>query len=727
MSEAAAAAHVGEPHPATLMAGTIDPALPSILPPRVRDPGARVAAYGEAAWPLAAMGRNPATRAMTLVFDDSLIPAQLLDGVKRATFVLLNQPTPAGMLESAGSNSVERLSATGAYNVFLTWRAFAAWAGAQGVGSLSDIDADLLGKYAIHVRDLPLAGCTQESMLLRVRRLWALRESLPVPDRLHRPPWLDETFHFPRSRRGENATAMIDPATMGPLLVWAMAFVGDLSADILTGKARAEQLTADVASRRGGPRDERLRARQALLAYQSEHGALPAIPDAARYRGRPSVAVRYLGATLGFSPTAISHATDDLSGRLAVDPLVPTWVHTPVLGRIADRPWAAGVDFYDVYRPVGGGHGEPRLVDVLRTACLIVVAYLTGTRPHEALALEVGCCPAPLVTPEGATRFLIHGTRHKGVPASDDGHPAGRPATWTTVKMGADAVAVAEKLAGRGTYLFPNATTGEPLTALHARERLRRFIGYANTLAHNLALPDAYRIPDDPRGPVTLARFRRTVSWHIRNRRNGPVALAVQYQHLTRVMGDGYAGAKSLGMQRLFDQDEAAALVETLHTLDDDVTRGMGVSGPAAGRARLAARTGRRYQGAYLGEREARALLHDPALQAYDNPAAYAVCMFDPGKALCRGTQPPSGRDEPDLTHCQPNCANIARTDRHAAQLGQRVAQLRADAASALTPEPLSLRLAGRADHYQTLIDQHEHTKRTTPPQADAHVDEVTA
>jgi hypothetical protein len=55
-------------------------------------------------------------------------------------------------------------------------------------------------------------------------------------------------------------------------------------------------------------------------------------------------------------------------------------------------------------------------------------------------------------------------------------------------------------------------------------------------------------------------------------------------------------------------------------------------------------------------------------LAVYDNPNTLLMCVYKRDKALChRGT-----KDTPSLDRCVPTCANIARTDQHAAGLRRR-------------------------------------------------------
>jgi len=149
-----------------------------------------------------------------------------------------------------------------------------------------------------------------------------------------------------------------------------------------------------------------------------------------------------------------------------------------------------------------------------------------------------------------------------------------------------------------------------------------------------------------------------------------------------------------------------------LQHVNDRLDAGEAVSGPAAPRLTSAARdAATRYEGMFLSPRQARALLTDPALQVHDNPQAFLACNYDPAKALCHPSRA-AGKTvgQPDLNRCNPACANIARTGEHIQALTAETAQLRAEAASPLTPEPIRQRLTQRADALQHIAERHART-----------------
>ncbi|WP_223167817.1 hypothetical protein [Nonomuraea sp. SYSU D8015] len=85
-----------------------------------------------------------------------------------------------------------------------------------------------------------------------------------------------------------------------------------------------------------------------------------------------------------------------------------------------------------------------------------------------------------------------------------------------------------------------------------------------------------------------------------------------------------------------------------------------------------------RFEGMFLSDKMAEALLDEPQFNVCDNPETFLTCKNDPAKALCQITKirrkprslPPS------LDRCDPACAKIARTDSHIAQLRREIAEL---------------------------------------------------
>lgn len=134
------------------------------------------------------------------------------------------------------------------------------------------------------------------------------------------------------------------------------------------------------------------------------------------------------------------------------------------------------------------------------------------------------------------------------------------------------------------------------------------------------------------------------------------------------------------------------------------------MSGPAAQRYARALHLYREiYAGKVFGEKQAAALMRNPALRIYDNGSQSLACCYDASKALChpdRTRSMPVGQS-PDPTACDPRCANIARTDEHMSRLRDEIDGRKEAINSELTPFPIRERHKQRVASLEKTIHQH--------------------
>ncbi|WP_050495271.1 MULTISPECIES: hypothetical protein [unclassified Streptomyces] len=338
------------------------------------------------------------------------------------------------------------------------------------------------------------------------------------------------------------------------------------------------------------------------------------------------------------------------------------------------------------------------------------------------LGLETGCCPEP-----DSGRHLIYGRVFKNASDEDGNHrSAGQPreVPWVAIPPVVRAIRLLERIAPDGGLLFDAAAhsfhtvptaSSVSISNEGMRSRIEGFVAWAGELARKLDREHEI-IPHDPHGAIGLARFRRTLAWHIARRPGGLAALAIQYGHMRTAMSGGYAARGRGGIHELLDIETARSTADTLTILHEDLAQGTGVSGPAARRAIHAASHAPIFAGSIRTPRQARDLLGNPALTVHDNPGALLMCVYDRERALCHRMEPV---DAPRLDRCQPTCANVARTDHHAELLLQRARGLEKQAASDGVPGPLADRLARHAGHLRTLAERHAHdrihTREPTP------------
>ncbi|MFJ2746360.1 integrase [Streptomyces sp. NPDC087440] len=679
---------------------------PVIAPSLVLAPGpVPISIYGDEVWSLAPLIANPS--ASRVAVDWTKFPDALREEMRLAAWMMINTALPASVLVGHPAWH-SRLGPHGIYDTVRRWQPFAHWLTAQGVAGLGACTTDTFTAYAGHLTRRSGAN-RNEGMkeLVALTRLWAFDAASAHPAGLVMPPWhqygVDDYLPAtPSPGRGENSREPIAPATIGPLLIWALRVVDDFADDILSAQAEQQRLT-EKADQTVGTWESMGRLR-AYLDQLVERGA--PVPTR-RHKGDHQISATYIAALVGCSPQQVnSHLRSQLREgfREYVRHLPGSCpLATPITGRVAGQPWTEAIDFTEV----------PLLMRHLSTACFIVLAYLTGMRPGEVLGLDSGCCPeAPSPGPH-----LIYGRVFKGVHDQDGNHHSAgqvREVPWVAIPPVVTAIRVLERIAPDG-LLFDTAVhaiprgrtpTGRAVGFERMGSRVEDFIAWASGLAVRLGRPHEV-IPDDPFGALGVARFRRSLAWHIARRPGGLVALAIQYGHMRTAMSAGYAARGRGGIHELLDIETARATADTLTTLHDDLAAGTGISGPAARRAIHAAAQAPAFAGSIRTHRQARDILGNPALTVYDNPHSFLMCVYNRERALCHRLD---ATDAPSLNRCQPACANIARTDRHAHELVEHAATLEKQAASEAVPGPLADRLAQRADHLRELADRHHHT-----------------
>ncbi|MEU1288313.1 integrase [Kitasatospora sp. NPDC005856] len=597
------------------------------------------------------------------------------------------------------------------YRSILHWRQLARWLDQREL-TLADCTEEVWRAYSLHLVARPNPNRnTVGKQLASLTRLWTFDAYGGLPIGIAEPPWNREgvdDFLPAASAGGENVTDPVSPATIGPLLIWALRMVDGFADDILAAWNEGQSITTRAISAVQSTPDGRKR----LRAYLDDLAANDRPIPSRIMNGRPSIANGY-----------IVHLTGASRSQLTLELRDPRWkehlrrnpggcpLTTTITGRVDGKPWTPAIDLSET----------STLMRHLGTAAFIVLSYLTGMRPSEVLALRSGCCPNPQDTGQ---RHLIRGHTFKNARGEDGNHlPGGelREVPWVAIAPVVSAVRVLERMVPEGELLFNSSIHDYPrnkpgrqaLSFETLSTRIEDFAKWASGLAQSMSR--SYEIvPDDPRGAIAPARFRRTLAWHIARRPGGLVALAVQYGHLRTTVSVGYAARSRDGIHDLLDIETARASADTLAQLHADRAAGIGISGPAARRAIHAAANAPAFPGLIITARQARALLHNPTLAVHDNPDAYLTCVYNPAKALCHQQKP---ADTPSLNRCVATCSNIARTDHHAASLTAKAAELERQAGTQLIPGPLADRLRATADRLRALADQHRR-ERTTAEEA---------
>lgn len=210
---------------------------------------------------------------------------------------------------------------------------------------------------------------------------------------------------------GENVAEPITPATMGPLLVWALRFVELFAPDILAAHAERRRLhaAADVLNVPIIPGCDA--GLQSFLAdLEAKEAPIPVADWNPRIPLSP--AALFLSAKTGCPVRKVHQVMRKPHWRAYIkDHHEPAMLTTPVTATLGGQPWHEPFEFYR----------SSTLVKHLTTACFIVISYLTGMRTGEVLALQTGCCPDLGSDETVAKRHLIYGPALDDDPVSTDG------------------------------------------------------------------------------------------------------------------------------------------------------------------------------------------------------------------------------------------------------------------------------------------------------------------
>ena len=648
------------------------------------------------------------------------VPAPFRDPVKHYLWQIIN-PSP---VQRQQSQPHPQLALSTLTLVLPRLTAFALWLHGHHVGNFGAVTEQHLDSY---LRDIVTSETSSEhkaDLLIEVRRLWSHREWLPESMRLPAaPPWGGDRprdLLGMRVERGVNRTPRIHTDTIDLLLLWALRYVEDFAQDITAAFDEHTRLRPRSSIARPPNRAPRRGADQVqpdLGAYldrlRATGGALPG-----RRRDDGTLVVDWAHLTRLFSAgdRALQRIPRlrqliDGSGLPVAD---AAYLEAPITGQVAGRCWRAAPISYNE---------APRLAALLRTACFIVVAYLSGMRTGEVLNLERDCVSHDPVT----GLWLIKGRRFKGARDEQgtkipEGEPRRDP--WVVAEQSAHAVAVLQRL-HQHRLLFPetlhplrpargtaNSRIGQARRPSGLTLDITAFIARVNDHAHTLGRPHEV-VPADPCGPISPSRLRRTLAWHIVRRPRGLIAGAIQYGHLHVQMTLGYSGSYDSGFP---DEQAFEQWLYRLEQLTEDhqlLLDGEHVSGPAAEVYRQRVHAGReQFAGRVLTNiRQARDMLTNPLLQIY--PGRAMTCVFDQTKALC---QRRSAADEsgttPDLDDCRTTCQNIAYTDRDIRQLHQRAGRLQDLLGDFLAPSPRHARIRAERDRLHALIRDHEQDHR---------------
>jgi len=164
------------------------------------------------------------------------------------------------------------------------------------------------------------------------------------------------------------------------------------------------------------------------------------------------------------------------------------------------------------------------LIGVVRTACIIATAAVSGMRACELMELVVGCRRPPEQAAPGLVRYRLAGKLIKGQPLG------GVQDEWVVTQPVDEAVGLAEQL-------HSNPDQGALLSGRSAFDiRYQWFRAWVNGPAgQRLGLAPI------PKDPVTPRALRRTLAVELAYRPGGLLATKVALKHISVATTEGYA------------------------------------------------------------------------------------------------------------------------------------------------------------------------------------------
>lgn len=658
--------------------------------------------FRDDAWRLEPAVAQAHVRSLVVSFDTLVAPYRL--PAKQLCLAMLSGPLPAGERRQSvvgiGSTLIE-------VRKFLHWLAERTPAHSDRVQmpALSSLTAADVLDYHHYLMTLPVGVGSRENSRRAVCMLWRYRTCLT--DTLTFDPRRIEGWTMSKPGATENATGRIPEPVLGPLITWAIRFVDDFSGDILTAAAHRDHYRSRRTNGRYGRNSGAAEALEHYLAqHEADNAPLPG------YQGRPNM--QQIAAEIGTGRNgldtnpAIRGKVLACAARVGVTDY--TWMPIAIDGRLHGLPWIDGIARQHPTR------SYLHLQRMLHIACYIVIAFLSGMRDAEIKHLRRGCLNTAR-DPDGTPyRWTLTGVAFKG-----ETDPHGVTAEWTVGAPAARAIAVLEKMHPPGQDLLfshppgserirpRNDATIGVLTTKATSGQLKDFAIWINSYCAEHALTESIPLVNGQQWVLSTRQFRRTLAWFIARRPGGSIAGAIAYRHLSIQMFEGYAGTSDSGFRAEVEAEQALARGEDLMSIATDHPHT--VTGPAADHAhrRLDAFTAAAaFAGAVVTDsvRIKRLMKRsEPAIY----PGTFALCVFDPDKAMCQPRPDQRGNTRPQLGHCQPlECSNVALTADNidALRVEHRALQQQLATRTALPPLLLH-RLRERARRLSEFLDRH--------------------
>lgn len=436
---------------------------------------------------------------------------------------------------------------------------------------------------------------------------------------------------------GENKTQPVPGEILQPLLAAALYIVDTLGPHVADLRRQVRRRAEENRSRSGSALGGRNYDVAALTAVLDRHIAdgrpLESASDAnlalRRAEGRNpddplfAVSLEALARDAGLRSFKSERYLPLIHGKIkaavAAAGIEHAWGRGAALVTTADAsekvPWTLPV----------GEQSVRHLGDYATTACIIMIAAVSGMRMSELAELQAGCCRPPQEVAPGMFRHRLASKIIKGQPFG------GVNDEWVVTEEAYRAAALAEQL-----HADPHE--GDPLfTADVFRYRYQHLRAWVNGPAgQRLGLSP---IPD---GQVSLRMLRRTLAIELAYRPGGLLAAKIHLKHISVATTEGYAARPGGSQARLLaeigeheQQRNLDILAAEYRSYQNGAQRpGRAGADQVLRRHRRAARQGRG-RTRCRGHRPAAPEPAGPASpDAASGPANY--CWFtDPARALC--------------------------------------------------------------------------------------------
>lgn len=463
-----------------------------------------------------------------------------------------------------------------------------------------------------------------------------------------------------------NKTPPIPDRVFAPLLAACLHIVEQVGQDAQSAQQELARLRAIEAPRGGVPRDFDARLDEYLATLVASGRPVPSVPSGAINASMVALQIGMRDGTALNRPDRWTKITE----TAAV-------VGTVVGGLRGARP---GVEF-DL-------RGLTTATAVVRTACLIVVAALSGMRHSELAAIGPGAVRREELD-NGLVRYRVTSRLLKGE------KPGGRREVWTVIEPVVRALARAEELS-------PGSS---PLSVSAFADRYERLRAWVNAHAEGEGLE---QIPTD--WQIAPRQFRRTLSRELAWRPGGVIAGKIHLKHISVATTEGYAGKRGESSSAFIAEIEAERRAHNIQTTeqvlravqDGEPVAGLGARALAVAVAELD--DAPTVPGAQVRDRDAalKALVRTRADTLHITPLVF--CWFmNPDQARC--LRDSTDRSKPLVGSCVPDkCSNATIHQQHAPAWVSGLDALRATIADRRVPNGERARLTAKADEMEAVV-----------------------